>query len=239
MTQFSAILVGNESLLRHAAQTLITGGHRITAIVTRNPELRDWAQGAGLTVEDQDAPISENAPVADWLFSVANLSILSPAMLARGQKGAINFHDGPLPRLAGLNAPVWAIIGGEPQHGISWHMIEGGVDEGDILTQRLFEIRPDDTALTLNARCFARGAESFADVVAQLEAGGPQRVKQDLSLRSYVGKDKRPEAASILDFTQSAAQIGALVRGLDHGGYWNPLAAPKVTRTLMLSLPRT
>ncbi|MFO1140201.1 MAG: MupA/Atu3671 family FMN-dependent luciferase-like monooxygenase [Paracoccus sp. (in: a-proteobacteria)] len=228
MTQFSAILVGNESLLRHAAETLIARGHRINAIVTRNPELRDWARGAGLAVEDQDAPIPDNAPVADWLFSVANLSILSPAMLARGQKGAINFHDGPLPRLAGLNAPVWAIIGGEAQHGVTWHMIEGGVDEGDILTQRLFEIGSDDTALTLNARCFARGAESFADVVAQLEAGGPQRVKQDLSLRSYVGKDKRPEAASVLDFSRSVAEIGALVRGLDHGSYWNPLAAPKV-----------
>ena len=228
MTQFSAILVGNESLLRHAAETLRTRGHRIAAIVTRNPELRDWAQGAGLTVEDQDAPLAADAPVADWLFSVSNLSILSPAMLARGQKGAINFHDGPLPKLAGLNAPVWAIIGAEAGHGITWHMIEGGVDEGDILTQRLFEIGPDDTALTLNARCFARGAESFADVVAQLEAGGPQRVKQDLSLRSYVGKDKRPDAGAVLDFGQTAAQIGALVRGLDHGGYWNPLAAPKL-----------
>ncbi|HRM74421.1 MAG TPA: hypothetical protein PLI13_06910 [Paracoccus sp. (in: a-proteobacteria)] len=29
MTQFSAILVGNESLLRHAAETLRTRGHRI------------------------------------------------------------------------------------------------------------------------------------------------------------------------------------------------------------------
>ncbi|HRM76455.1 MAG TPA: formyltransferase family protein, partial [Paracoccus sp. (in: a-proteobacteria)] len=191
-------------------------------------ELRDWAQGAGLTVEDQDAAPAADAPVADWLFSVANLSILSPAMLARGQKGAINFHDGPLPRLAGLNAPVWAIIGGEAGHGVTWHMIEGGVDEGDILTQRLFEIGPDDTALTLNARCFARGAESFADIVAQLEAGGPQRQPQDLSQRSYVGKDKRPEAGAVLDFTQGAAQIGALVRGLDHGGYWNPLAVPKL-----------
>ena len=57
MTQFSAILVGNESLMRHAAETLISRGHRIAAIVTRNPELRDWAQGAGLAVEDQDAPI--------------------------------------------------------------------------------------------------------------------------------------------------------------------------------------
>ena len=26
---------------------------------------------------------------------------------------AINFHDGPLPRYAGLNTPVWALLNGE------------------------------------------------------------------------------------------------------------------------------
>ncbi|WP_347267181.1 MupA/Atu3671 family FMN-dependent luciferase-like monooxygenase [Paracoccus sp. (in: a-proteobacteria)] len=238
MTQFSAILVGNESLLRHAAETLLARGHRIIAVVTRNPELRDWAAGAGLAVEDQDAPLSATAPAADWLLSVSNLSILSPEMLARGRLGAINFHDGPLPKLAGLNAPVWAIIGREPRHGITWHLIEGGVDKGDILAQRLFDIDPEDTALTLNARCFARGAESFADVVAQLEGAGPQRTPQDLSQRSYVGRDKRPEAAAMLDFAQPAESIGALVRALDHGGYWNPLAMPKLRlgdRVLLVS----
>lgn len=228
MTQFSAILVGNESLLRHAAETLLSRGHRIVAVVTRNPDLGAWATQAGLTVEDQDAAMPDDPPAADWLFSVANLSILSPQMLARGRRGAINFHDGPLPRLAGLNAPVWAIIDRQPQHGITWHLIEGGIDEGDILAQTLFDLRPDDTALTLNARCFARGAESFAEVVAQLEGSGPQRRPQDLSQRSYVGKDKRPPAAAVLDFTRPAAEICALVRGLDHGGYWNPLTEPKV-----------
>ncbi|SMO68936.1 MupA/Atu3671 family FMN-dependent luciferase-like monooxygenase [Paracoccus laeviglucosivorans] len=228
MTQFSAILVGNELLLRHAAETLLDRGHAVAAVVTRNPELAAWAQGAGLVVEDQDAPISADAPAADWLFSVANLSILKPAMLARGRLGAINFHDGPLPKLAGLNAPVWAIIGGQAQHGVTWHMIEGGVDEGDILAQRLFDLRDDDTALTVNARCFARAAESFPDVVAQLEGAGPQRVAQDLTQRSYVGRDKRPEAGGVIDFNQPSGRIGALVRGLDHGGYWNPLTEAKV-----------
>ncbi len=228
MTQFSAILVGNELLLRHAAETLVARGHRVMAVVTRNPDLQSWARGAGLAVEDQDAPMPADAPAADWLFSVANLSILKPEMLARGRLGAINFHDGPLPKLAGLNAPVWAIIGAEPQHGVTWHMIEGGVDEGDILTQRMFDLRPDDTALTVNARCFARAAESFPDVVAQLETTGPQRSRQDLSQRSYVGKDKRPGAAGVIDFARPVAEIGALVRGLDHGGYWNPLTEAKI-----------
>ncbi|MDS9466348.1 LLM class flavin-dependent oxidoreductase [Paracoccus sp. MBLB3053] len=228
MTHFSAILVGNELLLRHAAETLLERGHSISAIVTRNPDLIAWAQSTGLAVEDQDQPMPAEGPTADWLFSVANLSLLKPEMLARGRLGAINFHDGPLPRLAGLNAPVWGIIGQEPQHGVTWHMIEGGVDEGDILAQRLFDLRPDDTALTLNARCFARAAESFPEVVEQLEGTGPARQPQDLSQRSYVGKYKRPPGAGVIDFSRPSAEIGALVRALDHGGYWNPLNEAKV-----------
>lgn len=228
MTRFSAILVGNELLLRHAADTLLSRGHEVVAIVTRNADLQAWARGAGLRVEDQDQPMAADAPTADWLFSVANLSILTKAMLARGRLGAINFHDGPLPRMAGLNAPVWAIIGDLPQHGVTWHMIEGGIDEGDILTQRLFELRPDDTALTLNARCFARAAESFGDVVVMLETGGPQRQPQDLSQRSYLPRDKRPQGGGVLDFARPAAALSALVRGLDHGGYWNPLTEAKI-----------
>ncbi len=239
MTEFSAIVIGNESLMRHAAEVLIARGHRVAAIVTRNPDLRDWAQKAGLRVEDQDAPTAADAPAADWLFSVANLSILRPETLARGRLGAINFHDGPLPRLAGLNAPNWAIIQGAADHGITWHMIEGGIDEGDILAQRTFPIAPDDNALTLNARCFARGAEAFADVVQMLENGSPIRQKQDLSQRSYLPKDKRPDAAAVLDFTQPVRRIVDLVRGLDHSTYWNPLAQPKLRLTCGMILPVT
>src|SRR5690606_4817535 len=123
MTQFSAILVGNESLMRHAAETLLARGHRIVAVVTRNPDLRDGALGAGLAVEDQAAPAPVAPRRAAWLSSVATLSLLRPEMLALGPRGAINFHVGPLPRLAGLSAPVWAITGQEPQHGITWHLI--------------------------------------------------------------------------------------------------------------------
>ncbi|WP_312530619.1 MupA/Atu3671 family FMN-dependent luciferase-like monooxygenase, partial [Paracoccus sp. (in: a-proteobacteria)] len=228
MTEFSAVVIGNESLMRHAVETLISRGHRVVAVVTRNPELRDWAQATGLRVEDQDAPQPADAPVADWLFSVANLSILKPETLARGRLGAINFHDGPLPRMAGLNVPLWGMIEGRTDHAITWHLIEGGIDEGDILASRQFPIRPDDNALTLNARCFARGAEAFADVVQMLESGQPIRQKQDLSQRGYYALSKRPAAAGVLDFTQSARRIVDLVRALDHSGYWNPMTEPKV-----------
>ena len=149
-------------------------------------------------------------------------------VLALPAKGAINFHDGPLPRYAGLNTPAWAIINGEDSHGITWHVIEGGVDEGDILAQRMVQIAEDETAFSLNSKCYAAGMESFADVVAQLESGLLQRTAQDLTQRSYFARDDRPANMGVLDFTQDAASLSRLMRGLDFGGYWNPLTTPKL-----------
>jgi len=226
----SALFIGNESLLVQCAEHWRGRGHHIAAIVTRNAEVRRWAEGAGLRVEAQAPGHAERlADVGyDWLFSVANLNLVPDALLRQARNGAINFHDGPLPRHAGLNAPVWAILDGEAQHGITWHLIEGGIDEGDILEQRLFPIAPGETALTLNTKCFEAAIDSFGPLVAQLESGAPRRQPQDLSQRSYHARDDRPRAAARLDFSQPANRLLALVHALDHGSYANPLALPKI-----------
>ncbi|MFV0303277.1 MAG: MupA/Atu3671 family FMN-dependent luciferase-like monooxygenase [Paracoccus sp. (in: a-proteobacteria)] len=226
MSSFSAILVGNEALMRHAAQTLLDRGHRIVAVVTRNPDLRQWAEAQGLGVEDQDAPMPADAPGADWLFSVSNLSILKPEMLNRAGQGAINFHDGPLPAMAGVNVPVWSILAGNARHAITWHLIDGGIDTGDILATREFGIAPDETALTLNAKCFAHGAESFDEIISAIESGSLAPKPQPAGQRSYFARDRRPDP--VLDLGQPSQIVLRLIRALDHGDYWNPLATPKL-----------
>ncbi len=133
-----------------------------------------------------------------------------------------------MPRYAGLNTPAWAIINGETSHGVSWHMIEGGVDEGDLLAQVTVPIAERETALSLNSKCYAAGMESFAAVLAQLEAGVLERTPQDLSQRSYFARDQRPAHAGVLDFHAPAERLDALVRGLDFGNYANPLTVPKL-----------
>ena len=227
MTVFSALLIGNESLTRECGQVLLDRGHRIAAVVTRNPDVRTWALGAGLRVEAAGDWAALAGLSVDWLLSVANLRVIPPAVLAMATKGAVNFHDGPLPRHAGLNAPVWAILVGETRHGITWHLIEGGVDEGDGLEQRLFDIAPNETALTLNTRCFEAGMESFPALVDQLETG-LRRVKQNLSLRSLHLRHDRPAAMGRIDFSKAAEEVVRWVRALDHGRYWNPLSTAKI-----------
>lgn len=229
MSSFSCVLVGNESLLVQCGKVLLQHGHDIRTVASRNPDVIDWAQSAGIGVVAPGVGLEARLePGFDWLFSIANLSVLPEGVLALANKGAINFHDGPLPRYAGLNAPVWACLRGEAQHGITWHMIEKEVDAGDVIEQVMFDILPDDTAFSLNARCYASAIDSFPSVVAALETGNLKRVSQDMAQRSLFLRDDRPASAARLVFSRPVLEVVRLVRALDHGGYWNPLALPKI-----------
>jgi len=211
MPHFSAVLIGNESLAIQCGEMLREAGHSIAAVVTRNPDIAEWAKGADLPVISSDAGLAQE---------------LSGLTFAK--RGAVNFHDGPLPRYAGLNAPVWALINGEVEYGISWHMISGGVDEGALVAQQFFDITPDETTLTLNTKCYGAAMESFATVIDKLATPEPALSAQDLSQRCYFAKNARPDGAGRLDFTKPARAITTLVRALDHGDYWNPLTCPKI-----------
>ncbi|MEQ6204075.1 MupA/Atu3671 family FMN-dependent luciferase-like monooxygenase [Sulfitobacter sp. HNIBRBA2951] len=226
---FSCVILGDQSLTIACADMIVAGGHRVLAVVTTDADVRGWAETHGIATYAKPADLARvDLPAFDWLLSIANLRIIPDPVLALPAKGAVNFHDGPLPRYAGLNTPAWAIINGEAQHGVSWHMIEGGVDEGDLLAQELIDIAQDETAFSLNSKCYAAGMESFARVMAQLESGSPQRTAQDLSERSYFARDQRPAVLGMIEFDQTTAQITALLRGLDFAGYWNPLGLAKI-----------
>mgnify|MGYP001627817984 CR=1 FL=1 len=224
MTSFTCALIGNESLLAGCGDTLLGRGHRITAVVTTDDGLRGWAAKHGLDLLDAPRDLQ---PGFDWLLSIANLQVIPDNVLALAANGAVNFHDGPLPAYAGLNAPNWALINGEARYGITWHLLEGGIDEGDILARRVFDVAADETAFSLNSKCYAAAMDSFGEVITQLESGTPDRTAQDLSQRSYFARAARPAAGGWLDFTRPAEELARLVRALDFGGYWNPLCAAK------------
>ncbi|MGO4907385.1 MupA/Atu3671 family FMN-dependent luciferase-like monooxygenase [Pseudorhodobacter sp. W20_MBD10_FR17] len=224
----NALIIGNESLTIQCAQALLARGHSIAALVTRNADVRAWGLAQGLRVEAQDTGLAARLAGlrVDWLLSIADLNVVPASVLALADQ-AVNFHDGPLPRYAGLNAPVWAILNGESQHGITWHRMVASVDEGAILAQTLFDIAANETALTLNTKCFAAAIDSFPAVMDALESNAAGTA-QDLSQRNEYRRADRPAAAARLNFNQSADQVSDLVRGLDHGSYLNPVAMPKI-----------
>jgi natural product biosynthesis luciferase-like monooxygenase protein len=229
--RFSGVLIGEQSLLVQCGEILLRGGHAITAVVTDDAAIVRWSKAHSLPVLPASADLAQElvGEPFDYLFSITNLAILPVPVLALPARMAINFHDGPLPRYAGLNAPAWALLHGESEYGVTFHEMRAEVDEGAILEQRLFEIAPDDTSLTLNTKCFEAGIDAFGDLVGKLSAAGAEPIAQDLSAKSFFGKYDRPAAFAFIDFASSAKSIDALVRALDFGDrYDNPLAAAKL-----------
>jgi natural product biosynthesis luciferase-like monooxygenase protein len=222
----TAILIGNETLTLECGRMWLARGHAIRMVATDSPDLCAWATAEGIATDVLPGLADRLQGSADWILSIANLAVLPAALIARAT-GAINFHDAPLPHRAGLNAPVWALLAGDRTHGITWHHIAGAVDAGAVLVTRSFDVAPDDTALTLNTRCFAAGMDSFPDVIAALEANAAGQPQPTAPHHIHLRKD-RPAAQGRLDFTAPADVVARLVRALDHGPYWNPLTLPKI-----------
>ena len=148
------------------------------------------------------------------LFSVAYLHIVPDEVLGRADI-AINFHDGPLPDYAGLNVTSWALANDEPTHGVTWHLMTSDVDRGDVITAVTFPIEPGDTALSLNARCFEAGAQSFGDVARAIVADElPSEPQADRPGRMY---RRRERPVVVVDPQRPAVEIARAVRAVQVG----------------------
>ena len=227
---FSTVLIGEGTLLIPCAEILLRHKHEIQAIVSANDAIREWAREQRIRcVSRPDEVVSSMTERSfDVLFSIANLSVIPIRVLALPRLRAINFHDGPLPRYAGLHATTWAILNQETSHGVTWHEMREVVDAGPIVHQSVFPLAPDETAFTLNRKCFKAGIDSFEEVVRALGDGTLRGLPQSPSERTYFAKHTRPAAQACIDWTQPAEKIAALVRALDFGPYPNPLESPKV-----------
>ncbi len=232
MTQptLTCYLIGEESLLIQCAEIWLSHGHAIRGIISADGRISGWAS-------ERDVPVIEPGPGLpdrmgsdsfDYLFSVTNLRMLSGDVLRLADRASINFHDGPLPEYAGLNCPVWALLEGATRYGVTWHLMEDGPDTGDILQQRMFDVAPTETALTLNTKCYEAGIESFTALADDITADQLTPTTQDLATRRYYGLAKRPALGGTILWSDPADKIATLVRALDFGNYANPVASAKV-----------
>ena len=222
-------LIGSDTLLTACGDTLLAGGHEVAGIVSDPGPATDWAGSRGLAVLDPNTDYASHLRTGpfDYLFSISNMRVVPAEALLCPVLGAINFHEAPLPQYAGVNTPIWGLIGGEPSWGITWHFMTTKLDAGEILLTSSFGIAPDETALSLKTKCFAAGLESFAELIGMLSSGTAAKRPQG-PMGRYYGKHQRVTAAAAIDWTTPAKEIEAMVRALDCGRYPNPMASPQL-----------
>jgi amino acid adenylation domain-containing protein len=225
------VVIGEEgTLAARCGDLLLEAGHRIVAVVSPSPAIRAWAAERALPLIEpgDDLAAALAATPCDVLFSIANWRVLAPAVLALPRLAAINYHDSPLPAYAGANATCWALIDGQAQHGVSWHVMEAGIDSGAILAAETVAVAATDTAATLNAKCYEAAVASFRRLLGDLAANALRPRLQGVEGRSSFARHAKPAGGAVLDWQQSASALERLVRACDFGGLRNPFAAAKV-----------
>ena len=227
---FSCFIIGEGTLPIQCAQILINRGHGIYGIITGDNSVRSWAEANKIPHIQPTDNIREflSQQPFDYLFSIVNPSVLPQEILELPRQFAINYHDAPLPRYAGLNATSWALMNQEKTHGVTWHVMAAAVDAGDILKQVIINIADEETALTLNGKCYEAALDAFGQLIDELSFGRAVATKPNLNERTYFSRSKRPSAGGIISWKRSAHELDALIRALDFGTYPNPLGKAKL-----------
>lgn len=227
---FNCYIIGEANITLQCADIILAGGHELLGLISPSEKMKKWCTTNSIPYIESIKEFKKNhmGKPFDFLFSIVNSEILSKEILKLPRYNAINYHNSPLPKYAGLYATSWAIINSETQHAISWHVMDEVIDAGDILKQPSFPIDNLETALSLNLKCYEQAIHSFRELVEELATNTTTPVKQDLSCRSYYGLKNKPTNLGFISWDQSSENIDRLCRALTFGNYTNQLEVPKI-----------
>ena len=96
--------------------------------------------------------------------------VLKSTMLEAFPRHIINLHPSLLPKFPGREAWAQALAAGEKITGCTVHLVDAGVDSGEIIAQREVPILPNDTPTTLHERIQLAERELFPAVIGELAA---------------------------------------------------------------------
>jgi len=201
--------IGETSLIVKCVNYVINEGHEVVVVISRDPNVRLALAGKSEVAEDLASIEKFKRP--SILFSIVNYQVLDDSALSWPTLATLNYHDGPLPRYAGIHCTPWAIINGEEQHGVSWHEVTPIIDGGRIVSSIAFPLFFNDTAYTANARAHELGFQTFIQIVNDVSHDNIQFQIQNNKNRTYFGRYQRIE--EIVDWKWSAEKISALRRG--------------------------
>lgn len=168
------------------------------------------------TIETLDFLKSKSADC----FVVASYGkILPQDLLNIPTHGSINFHPSLLPKYRGASPIQYALKNGETETGVTIIQMDSGMDTGDILEQKHFQIDPEDNYETLETKLTIFGKNLLLDVLIQIETGNLKPKKQNNEEATYTKIIEKEDGK--INFAATATEIKNLQRAYWHWpGIW-------------------
>lgn len=141
--------------------------------------------------------------------------IIKKEILDMPRLGIIGSHPTMLPKYRGRDPIPWSILKGLKESALTFFYMTEGVDDGDILDQRKFEILPDDDATSIYEKLISLGKAMLLENLPLLESGKANRVKQNESEFIEYWPKRTPDDGKI-DWSKTGKEIHLLIRATTH-----------------------
>jgi methionyl-tRNA formyltransferase len=162
-----------------------------TAVAATN--FIETARGRGIPVYEPSSPNTPEFIAAmrrlepDIFLAVGYTNLLKAELLSVPRLLSANFHASLLPAYRGKHPLYWALQHGEQWVGLTVHVMDQGLDTGDILYQVREAVLPGDTVAGLYERIMIQGVPLIGRLLADAEAGTLIRRPQGTVGASYYG----------------------------------------------------
>lgn len=223
------ILIGTSSLAINCYKELLNNFFNNIYIVPLDDTFEEWAYKNidHSKIMTLDFFLKDNTS-AFYLFSISNPKILGLKTLNRFRY-AINFHNGVLPYYAGLNAPIWSLLNKEKYHGVTWHLMDEGIDSGEIILEKKIIIQEDDNSASLFAKSYSEGFILFKKLLGDILGFVDKSYPQSRTGRIYHSALDLPKNSGLIICRDDCIEYYKyLVRGLFFEGYGNLVTTPKL-----------
>ena len=155
-----------------------------------------------------------NSYECDLFVSMSFNQIFKTRLINTPSLGSINCHAGMLPFYRGRNVLNWALINDEKEFGITVHYIDEGIDTGDIIMQKSYEITDDDDYSTLLKKAYSECASILFQSIKNLQSGNVM-IKKQIEISEFGSYcSARIEGDEFLNWDQSSRDVFNFVRAI-------------------------
>ena len=151
--------------------------------------------------------------------------ILKEEILALPELFAVNFHASLLPDYRGKHPVFWALRNGEKWSGLTVHIMDPGIDTGDIIYQMKIRTRRDDTVGKLYQRILDQSVDFVGRLIADADHNSIPRRPQPKKAGSYFSSTTADDFR--IDWTRPADEIKRFIT-ITPGKCFTKIAGHKV-----------
>lgn len=121
----------------------------------------------------------------DLIVVVAYGKIIPKNIIDIPKYGIINVHGSLLPKYRGAAPVQYAVLNGDVKTGVTIMYIEEGLDSGDMILKKEFELTVEDTTTTTFEKMQEVGKEGLVEAISLIKNNEVNAIKQDENLVTF------------------------------------------------------